>query len=155
MTTKKSAPKKAAAKKKSSASSASTYTDPKLRDRLKAKILKGDKGGNAGEWSARKAQLLAAEYKKAGGGYLRGKKKETEGQKHLESWTEEKWTTSDGKPAIREGGTTRYLPKKAWDKLTPAQKKATNAKKRAGSRKGNQVVANTRAAKGARKKAAK
>ena len=29
----------------------------------------GTRGGKAGQWSARKAQLLASEYKKAGGGY--------------------------------------------------------------------------------------
>jgi len=49
--------------------------------------------------------------------------------------------------------TTRYLPKEAWDELSPAEKKATNAKKQAGSRAGRQLVANTEKAKAARKKA--
>ncbi len=133
-------------------SSAKTYTDPALRDRLKAKVLEGTKGGGAGQWSARKAQLLKAEYEKAGGGYA-GKK--TDAQKHLSGWTKEEWTTSDGKPAARKGGTTRYLPKKAWDALTPAETKATNAKKKAGSKAGQQFVANTPKAKTARKKASK
>ena len=46
-----------------------TYTKPTLRESLKRKIMASSKGGDAGEWSARKAQMLAAEYKKAGGGY--------------------------------------------------------------------------------------
>ena len=126
----------------------SNYTKPALRTRLKNKIMAGTKGGKAGEWSARKAQMLAAAYEKAGGGY---KGKKTAGQKSLKKWTGEKWQTSDGKPAIRKSKTgktvtKRYLPKKAWDKLTPAQKKATNRKKVAGSKKGKQVVKNTKAA---------
>jgi len=44
------------------------YTKPKLREKLKAKIMAGSKGGKPGQWSARKAQLLAQEYKSAGGG---------------------------------------------------------------------------------------
>lgn len=131
-------------------STTTTYTMPDVRERLKAKIKAGTRGGKAGQWSARKAQLLAAEYEKAGGGYS-GKK--TAAQKHLTKWTGEKWTTADGKAAARKGGTTRYLPKKAWDKLTPAEKKATNAKKTAASRAGKPVVANTPKAKAARKKA--
>jgi len=43
------------------------YTDPKLRDEVKEEIHKGDKGGQPGQWSARKAQMMAAEYKKRGG----------------------------------------------------------------------------------------
>jgi len=45
------------------------YTKPTMRKRLFEKIKAGSKGGDPGEWSARKAQLLASEYKKAGGGY--------------------------------------------------------------------------------------
>jgi hypothetical protein len=40
-----------------------------MRKRLFSKIKSGSKGGRPGQWSARKAQLLANEYKKAGGGY--------------------------------------------------------------------------------------
>ena len=136
--------------KSKSKSSAETYTDPALRDRLKEEITAGDKGGKPGQWSARKAQLLASEYEKAGGDYKNGKKKKTEAQQHLDQWTDEDWKTSDDKPADRDGGTTRYLPAEAWDKLTPAEKKATNAKKQAGSKKGKQFVANTDEAKEAR-----
>lgn len=56
-------------KKKSTVNSAGNYTKPAMRERLFNKIKAGSKGGDPGEWSARKAQLLAREYKKAGGGY--------------------------------------------------------------------------------------
>ena len=48
---------------------AGNYTKPKMRKKLFQKIKRGNRGGLAGQWSARKAQLLASEYKKAGGGY--------------------------------------------------------------------------------------
>lgn len=122
---------------------AGVYTKPELRERIKNRIMAGDKGGKPGQWSARKAQLLAVEYAKAGGGYS-GKPRKT--QRSLKKWTREKWTTSDGKPAIRKGGTRRYLPAAAWKRLSPGQRQATNAKKAKGSRSGNQFVANTEAA---------
>ncbi|MDG3007535.1 DUF5872 domain-containing protein [Paludisphaera mucosa] len=144
--------KKAAASKTARKSSPATYTDPDLRDRLKAEIQAGEKGGKSGQWSARKSQLLATEYKKAGGGYKKPRGKKTEAQQNLDAWTDQEWTTEDGKPAVREGETARYLPKEAWEKLSPAERKATEAKKKAGSRKGKQVVTNTAAARRARKK---
>ena len=49
------------------------YTKPELRERLKARIKAGSKGGKPGQWSARKAQLLAKAYKEKGGGYKGGK----------------------------------------------------------------------------------
>ena len=45
------------------------FTKPKLRERIKNRIMRGSKGGNPGQWSARKAQMLALAYKRAGGGY--------------------------------------------------------------------------------------
>ena len=56
-------------KTKSRVNEAGSYTKPTMRKRLFNKIKAGTKGGKAGQWSARKAQLLASEYKKAGGGY--------------------------------------------------------------------------------------
>lgn len=56
-------------KTKSKVNQAGNYTKPTLRKKLFEKIKAGSKGGDPGEWSARKAQLLAVEYKKAGGGY--------------------------------------------------------------------------------------
>ena len=58
-----------ATKPKSKVNAAGNYTKPEMRKRLFKKIKSGTKGGDPGEWSARKAQLLASEYKKAGGGY--------------------------------------------------------------------------------------
>lgn len=59
----------AAKKPKSRVNEAGNYTKPAMRKRLFNKIKAGTKGGDPGEWSARKAQLLASQYKKAGGGY--------------------------------------------------------------------------------------
>ena len=58
-------------------------------------------------------------------------------QKSLKDWTKQKWTTSDGKPSK---GKKRYLPKKAWAALSPAEKAATNKAKAAGNAKGKQFV---------------
>lgn len=119
------------------------YTKPALRESIKRRIMAGSKGGASGQWSARKAQMVAIAYRKAGGGYRGGVRKT---QRSLKKWTRQKWRTSDGKPAIRKGGTRRYLPASAWSKLTQAQRAATNRKKIIGSRRGNQFVSNTRSA---------
>ena len=70
----------------------SRYSKPELRERIKNRIMAGDRGAKKGQWSARKSQLLAQEYEKAGGGYKGGKSKE---QKNLSKWTKEKWGTKD------------------------------------------------------------
>jgi len=54
---------------KSRVNEAGNYTRPTLRKRLFERIKAGDKGGRAGQWSARKSQMLAQQYKRAGGGY--------------------------------------------------------------------------------------
>jgi len=79
-------------------------------------------------------------------------------QKSLTNWTGQNWRTRDGKPAKRKTKsgktvTARYLPDAAWKKLTKEQAKATDAKKRAGSRRGKGVVANTKPAKRASRSA--
>jgi hypothetical protein len=56
-------------KKKSTVNSAGNYTKPTMRKVLFEKIKAGSKGGDPGEWSARKSQMLAKEYKAKGGGY--------------------------------------------------------------------------------------
>jgi hypothetical protein len=56
-------------KSKSTVNKAGNYTKPTMRKRLFNKIKAGSKGGRAGQWSARKAQMLAKQYKAAGGGY--------------------------------------------------------------------------------------
>ena len=70
----------------------SKYTNPEKRERIKDRIMAGSKGGKPGQWSARKAQLLAQEYEKAGGGYRGGKGKS---QKSLEKWGKENWSTRE------------------------------------------------------------
>jgi hypothetical protein len=54
---------------KSKVNQAGVYTKPAMRKALFSKIKAGSKGGDPGEWSARKAQMLAREYKAKGGGY--------------------------------------------------------------------------------------
>ena len=48
---------------------AGNYSNPTMRKNLFNKIKAGGKGGNPGQWSARKAQMLAKAYKSKGGGY--------------------------------------------------------------------------------------
>jgi hypothetical protein len=57
------------ATKKSTVNAANNYTKPTMRKALVASVKAGTKGGDAGEWSARKAQLVAKLYKAKGGGY--------------------------------------------------------------------------------------
>jgi hypothetical protein len=56
-------------KTKSKVNEAGVYTKPSLRKSIFERIKAGDKGGKAGQWSARKAQMVAKEYKAKGGGY--------------------------------------------------------------------------------------
>jgi len=114
-----------------------TYDKPKLRERLKNKVMAGSKGGKSGQWSARKAQLLALEYKKAGGGY---KSPKTATQKSLTKWTKEDWGTKSGKPSTQGKKATgeRYLPKKKRDAMSDKEYAATTRKKRADLKKGKQ-----------------
>jgi|TARA_R110000803_G_scaffold151234_1_gene216409 hypothetical protein len=58
-----------AEKKKSTVNKAGNYTKPTLRKKLFNQIKASGKGGSPGQWSARKAQMLAKRYKEAGGGY--------------------------------------------------------------------------------------
>jgi hypothetical protein len=138
---------------------ADKYTDPDLRARLKDEVQADDKGGQPGQWSARKSQLLKAAYEREGGGYL-GEKDAT--QQHLSAWTQEDWQTSDGSSDARTGSarengsaSTRYLPKAAWDELSEEEKQETDARKAEGSEHGEQFVANPEAAKEAAKEAGK
>ena len=67
-TTKRKSPAKKT-KAKSRVNEAGNYTKPTMRKRLFQKIKAGGKGGAPGQWSARKAQMLARQYKAKGGGY--------------------------------------------------------------------------------------
>jgi len=125
------------------------YTKPELREQIKQEIKASDKGGRPGQWSARKSQLLTKEYEKRGGGYQGAK---DERQKSLQRWGAENWQTKEGSTrARRNGETSRYLPKQAWEELSEEQRRATDIQKRRASRTGEQYVANTAPAKQARK----
>ena len=53
----------------STVNKAGNYTKPTMRKRIFNRIKAGGKGGAPGQWSARKAQMMAKAYKSAGGGY--------------------------------------------------------------------------------------
>lgn len=108
-------------------------TNPRLWKRIVARVKAGEKGGDAGEWSARKAQLAVGLYKKSGGRYSGAREKTNS----LSKWTSQNWTTSSGKSSE---GKRRYLPKKAWEALSPSQRKQTNQAKAEGNRQGKQFV---------------
>lgn len=146
---KKLPPKKSPAK---NASNTDNYTKPELREKVKKEVMAGDKGGNPGQWSARKAQLVAHEYEAKGGGYKHPRNK---AQNSLKKWGDEHWHTADGKQAIQKDETHRYLPDAAWKDLSPEEQKATDKKKVAGSKRGKQFVANTSAASEARRRSTK
>ena len=59
-------------------------------------------------------------------------------QKSLKDWSSQNWRTKSGKPSSETG--ERYLPEAAWDKLSPAEKAATNKAKATGNKKGKQFV---------------
>lgn len=107
-------------------------TDPALWERIKDEVTRGDKGGDPGEWSARKAQLAVQRYKAAGGGY-EGRKS---ADNHLVQWEREEWGTKSGQPSKDTG--ERYLPKDVREALTDEEYRRTTAKKRADTHAGKQ-----------------
>jgi antirestriction protein len=109
-------------------------TDEALWQQIVKEVTAGDKGGKAGQWSARKAQIAVANYKEAGGGYIGPKSSDNS----LAKWTREKWRTKSGKPSLETG--ERYLPSAAIEALTDKEYAATTKAKRAGMRKGKQFV---------------
>lgn len=111
-----------------------TKKNPALWKRIVSQVKSGSKGGNPGQWSARKAQLAVSIYKKAGGGYS-GAKKKTK----LSEWTKQRWRTKSGKPSSKTG--ERYLPEKAIKSLSSAEYAATSRAKREGTKQGKQYVA--------------
>ena len=109
----------------------STKANPRLWESIKKKVMSGSKGGPKGRWSARKAQLLVAQYK-AKGGKFKGKKSS---RNSLSKWSREKWDyiSKSGRKSKRG----RYLPEKVRRSLTPAEKRRENKKK--GSKRGKNV----------------
>ena len=110
-------------------------TKESMWKRIVASVKAGGKGGRPGQWSARKAQLATARYKKGGGGY-KGKKSSSN---TLSKWSKQKWdyvSKGDKKKPRKKRG--RYLPESVRKSLSPSEKSATNRKKRAASAKGKQ-----------------
>ncbi|KIT14226.1 Rho termination factor N-terminal domain-containing protein [Jannaschia aquimarina] len=103
-------------------------TDPDLWEEVKEEIKDSDKGGDPGQWSARKAQMAVQEYKKRGGGY------EDDGPDQedtdLHEWTEEDWGTKSGGQSDDTG--ERYLPKKVRMLLTEDEYARSTQKKKDG-----------------------
>jgi hypothetical protein len=106
--------------------------DPDLWERVKRKITAGDKGGNAGQWSARKAQMAVLEYKKEGGGYKGTKMMNNS----LVKWTKEKWQTKSGNKSRDTG--ERYLPTKAIESLSNKEYQESSRLKRKDMKEGHQ-----------------
>ena len=115
-------------------------TDEAKWKRIVASVKAGTKGGKAGQWSARKAQLATQRYKASGGGYSGPK---TKAQKSLSKWTKEKWGTKSGKNSTQGSKATgeRYLPQAARKALSKSEYAATTRKKRADTKKGKQFSA--------------
>lgn len=117
------------------ATKSATKTKPALWKRIVSSVKSGNKGGSKGQWSARKAQIATARYKKAGGGY-KGKKSSSNS---LSKWSKQKWdyvSKGDKKKPKKKRG--RYLPESVRKSLTSSQKASTNKKKRAASKAGKQ-----------------
>jgi hypothetical protein len=96
-------------------------TNPKLWEKVKSEVTRSGKGGEPGQWSARKAQFAVQEYKKRGGGYL-GKP------------SDEDWSTKSGRDSRQTD--ERYSPKKARKTLSESEFHEASAKKRADMKKG-------------------
>ena len=99
-------------------------SDPQLWEAVKAMVML-----QGGPWSARKAQQAVLAYKKAGGTYVGPKRADNS----LSKWTAEEWDYVA--PAARDKR-GRFLPKKVRERLTPAQQRATNRRKRAATARG-------------------
>ncbi len=103
---------------------------PALWEKIKKRVKASAKGGKKGQWSARKAQIAVAMYKKEGGGYIGKKTKDNS----LKKWTEQDWQY------VGEPKKSRYLPKKAIKALSKGEKIATSRAKNKGTKKGKQFV---------------
>ena len=115
--------------------SSAKRTKESMWKRIVSSVKSGSKGGRPGQWSARKAQIATARYKKAGGGY-KGKKS---ARNTLSKWSKQKWdyvSKGDKKKPRKKRG--RYLPESVRKSLSPSEKAATNRKKRSASAKGKQ-----------------
>lgn len=111
-------------------------TNEALWKRIVAKVKKGSKGGNPGQWSARKAQMAVRMYKEQGGGYRNSRSSNNS----LVRWTKQKWRTKSGRNSVQGSRASgeRYLPDRAIKRLSDAEYKQTSLRKRKSIRKGKQ-----------------
>jgi len=107
-------------------------SNPKLWEKCKKKACTQ---GNLCLHSARKMQWAVKCYKKQGGKYKGSKSSNNS----LVKWGNEKWRTYNNK---KSNGKLRYLPSKAWSKLSKNQIEMTNKEKLKGYKKGLQYVKN-------------
>lgn len=119
-------------RRRSSPRRSAVKTKPALWAKVVAQVKAGGKGGNPGQWSARKAQLAVAKYKAAGGGYKGPKRADNS----LARWTAQKWRTKSGRPSSETG--ERYLPSKAIKALSASEYAASTRAKRRSSARGEQ-----------------
>ncbi|NNE53738.1 MAG: aspartate-semialdehyde dehydrogenase [Sulfitobacter sp.] len=106
--------------------SSAEKTDPELWEEVKDELMESDKGGEPGQWSARKAQLAVQEYKRRGGGYADDGPDQEETDLH--QWTEEDWGTKSGAESAESG--ERYLPRKVRMLLTEDEYARSTQKKK-------------------------
>ncbi|SHI99285.1 Rho termination factor, N-terminal domain [Palleronia salina] len=109
--------------------SSAEKTDPDLWEKVKDEITQSDKGGEPGQWSARKAQMAVQEYQRRGGGYADDGPDQEDTDLH--EWTEEDWGTKSGDAALESG--ERYLPRKVRMLLTEDEYARSTQKKKDGS----------------------
>ena len=108
-------------------------TNPELWEKVKKEVMDANiMGTDAGEWSARKAQLAVKLYKERNGSY-KGRKSS---RNSLVRWTKQEWRTRSGKPSHITG--ERYLPAEAIKHLSPQEYGATTRAKRKTMRRGLQ-----------------
>ncbi|MEO1642018.1 MAG: aspartate-semialdehyde dehydrogenase [Pseudomonadota bacterium] len=109
-------------------------TDPDLWEEVKDEYMESDKGGEPGQWSARKAQLAVQEYKRRGGGYVDDGPDQEDTDLH--KWTEEDWGTKSGDESADSG--ERYLPEKVRMLLTEDEYRRSTEKKKSDSHDGDE-----------------
>jgi hypothetical protein len=113
------------------------YTRPELREAIKDELKRSNKGGRPGQWSARKSQLLVKEYERRGGGYREDANRNE--ARSLHEWTEQDWQTKEGAAKAHRGERMkRYLPKEAWERLSPEERAQAERSKRRADRRGAQ-----------------
>ncbi|AUQ76373.1 Rho termination factor N-terminal domain-containing protein [Phaeobacter piscinae] len=108
--------------------------DPELWQEVKEEITQSDKGGEPGEWSARKAQLAVQMYKRRGGTYADDGPDQDETD--LNQWSEEDWGTKSGANSSDTG--ERYLPKDVRMVLTEDEYQRSTAKKQSDTQDGSE-----------------